>query len=88
MYIIRHPGISCRTTAEVLHVRETKATQARQPAIDKVAALLIADPIGTVVMLCEAMIRAEQEIIRERLQNPRPPDAASSGKLTRRVGHP
>ncbi len=90
MYHIRHPGIGMHETARILGVHPNKSTQARQPAIEKVARLLVFDPIGTFVCLLDAMVHVEQELIRERLEesgNPRSPGVAGpSNTPSRRAG--
>lgn len=55
--------ISTKTTAEALGVRLTKATQSRDPAIRKVARMMLYDAAGTQALLAIAMYHESQELI-------------------------
>lgn len=52
---------TCKQGARVLGIAESKWTQAAEPAIRKVAALLLADPLKTNLALVEAMDEIRQE---------------------------
>lgn len=50
-------GWSCTDGAAVLHVKPTKFSQAVAPAYEKIARLMVADPVRTLADLNEAMTR-------------------------------
>jgi hypothetical protein len=69
------PRLTCKRLAEILGVRPTKATQAWEPAITKVADAMLKDPHGTILALLEKM---EQRMAEE------PPDGWADQLKSRR----
>lgn len=54
-------SLSCKQIADALGIRETKATQAWQPAIAKVARLMRLHPLETMRALSRAMEEDESD---------------------------